>query len=50
VFTGRALREANPVQGRKAAIVEVGGIAHFTGEARFRFDDDDPLRNGFSLS
>ena len=34
---------------RKAVIVEVGGRAHQTGEARFRFDDDDPLREGFSL-
>ena len=30
-------------------IVEVGGIAHITGESRFRFDADDPLRDGFSL-
>jgi len=30
-------------------IVEVGGIAHPTGEAKFRFDADDPLREGFSL-
>jgi proline racemase len=50
VFTGTVVREAPPVGPRKAAIVEVGGIAHFTGEARFRFDDDDPLRGGFSLS
>jgi trans-L-3-hydroxyproline dehydratase len=50
VFTGTAQRDAPPVGPRKAAIVEVGGIAHVTGEARFRFDDDDPLRAGFSLS
>ncbi|HSH99375.1 MAG TPA: proline racemase family protein [Reyranella sp.] len=50
VFTGTALREAPPVGPRKAVIVEVGGIAHFTGESRFRFDDDDPLREGFLLS
>ena len=49
VFTGTALREAPPVGPRKAVIVEVGGIAHFTGESRFRFDSDDPLREGFSL-
>ena len=30
-------------------IVEVGGRAHQTGEARFRFDEDDPLREGFNL-
>ena len=49
VFTGRALREAAPVGPRKAVVVEVGGIAHITGESRFRFDDDDPLRAGFTL-
>jgi trans-L-3-hydroxyproline dehydratase len=50
VFSGRIVREAPAVGGRKSAIVEVGGRAHQTGEARFRFDDDDPLREGFSLS
>jgi proline racemase len=50
IFTGAALREAPNVGPRKAVIVEVGGIAHMTGEAKFRFDDDDPLREGFSLS
>jgi len=50
VFTGTAVRDAAPVGPRKAVIVDVGGIAHVTGEARFRFDDDDPLRDGFSLS
>ena len=50
VFTGTAVREAPPVGPRKAVIVDVGGIAHFTGEARFRFDEDDPLRDGFILS
>jgi proline racemase len=49
-FTGRALREAPPVGGRKAVVVEVGGTAHFVGESRFRFDADDPLREGFMLS
>ena len=49
VFTGRALREAAPVGPRKAVVVEVGGIAHVTGESRFRFDDNDPLREGFTL-
>ena len=48
VFSGRIVREAPPVGGRKSVIVEVGGRAHQTGEARFRFDDDDPLREGFS--
>lgn len=50
IFTGAAVREAPPVGPRKAVIVEVGGIAHVTGEATFRFDADDPLREGFSLS
>ena len=50
VFTGKALREGPPVGPRKSVIVEVGGIAHVTGEAKFRFDDDDPLREGFALS
>jgi trans-L-3-hydroxyproline dehydratase len=49
VFTGRVLRDAPPVGPRKAVIVEVGGEAHITGEARFRFDEEDPLREGFSL-
>lgn len=49
IFTGRAVREAPPVGPRKAVIVEVGGIAHFTGESRFRFDAGDPLREGFVL-
>lgn len=49
IFTGRAVCEAPPVGPRKAVIVEVGGIAHFTGESRFRFDADDPLREGFVL-
>lgn len=49
VFNGRIVREAPPVGGRKSVIVEVGGRAHQTGEARFRFDDDDPLKEGFSL-
>ncbi|WP_428670864.1 proline racemase family protein [Reyranella sp.] len=50
LFTGTAVREAPRVGPRKAVIVEVGGVAHFTSEARFRFDPDDPLRDGFSLS
>ena len=49
LFSGRIVREASPVGGRRSVIVEVGGRAHQTGEARFRFDDDDPLREGFSL-
>ena len=49
VFSGKVVREAPPVGRRASVIVEVGGDAHQTGEARFRFDDDDPLREGFSL-
>jgi len=49
LFTGKVVREAPSVGPRKAMIVEVGGIAHFTGESRLRFDEDDPLRAGFSL-
>ena len=49
VFSGTVLREGAPVGRRKSVIVEVGGRAHQTGEARFRFDDDDPLREGFTL-
>jgi proline racemase len=49
VFTGKALREVAPVGPRKTMVVEVGGIAHVTGESRFRFEDDDPLRDGFTL-
>jgi proline racemase len=49
IFTGKVLREGPTMGPRKSVIVEVGGIAHVTGEAKFRFDDDDPLREGFSL-
>ena len=47
-FSGRALRETRAGR-RKAVVVEVGGLAHYTGESRFRFDEDDPLRWGFLL-
>jgi trans-L-3-hydroxyproline dehydratase len=50
VFAGSVVREGEPVDGRKSVIVEVGGRAHYTGEARFRFEDDDPLAFGFSLT
>jgi len=49
VFSGNVLRDG-PSFGRfKSVIVEVGGRAHHIGEARFSFDNDDPLREGFSL-
>lgn len=50
VFTGRGLCQAAAVGSRKAVTVEVGGLAHFIGESRFRLDPDDPLREGFSLA
>ena len=50
IFSGKVVRDGESVGGRKSVIVEVGGRAHYTGEARFRFDDDDPLRDGFSLA
>jgi len=50
VFSGRVLRDAPPVGPRKAVVVEVGGLAHFMGESRFRLDEGDPLREGFTLS
>lgn len=49
IFSGQVARDGPPVGRRKSVIVEVGGRAYQTGEARFRFDDDDPLREGFSL-
>jgi len=47
-FTGRALRAVR-VGPHPAVTVEVGGNAYFTGEARFVFEEKDPLRWGFSL-
>jgi len=49
LFGGRVVRAAPSVGGRKAVIVEVGGTAHQTGEGRYRFDDHDPLKEGFTL-
>ena len=49
IFTGKAVREATPVGPRKAVIVEVSGTAYQTGEARFIFDERDPMREGFTL-
>ena len=49
LFSGKIVRAALPVGGHKSVIVEVGGRAYQTGEARFRFDSDDPVREGFSL-
>jgi trans-L-3-hydroxyproline dehydratase len=48
-FSGKIMRAAPSIGGRKSVIVDVGGRAHRTGEARFCFDEADPLREGFSL-
>jgi proline racemase len=49
IFTGKALRDGPPVGPRRSVVVDVGGKAHHVGESRFRFDADDPLREGFVL-
>ena len=49
VFTGRAVREAAPVAGMPAVVVEVGGRAHYSGRAAFFAEPDDPLAAGFRL-
>jgi proline racemase len=41
-FTGRAIRETTAGT-HPAVIVEVGGRAHYTGEATFTVEDDDPI-------
>jgi len=41
VFTGRAVRETT-VGDHPAVVVEVAGRAHYTGEATFTAEDDDP--------
>ena len=48
-FSGRILR-TDRAGSHKAVIVEVGGAAHYTGDAVFRFEAEDPLRWGFSLT
>ncbi len=48
VFTGRAVGRAK-VGGFDAVTVEVGGRAHYIGEARFTLEADDPLGRGFLL-
>ena len=42
IFTGAAVAETR-LGNRAAVVVEVGGEAHFTGEATFTLEDDDPL-------
>ncbi len=48
VFSARIVGET-AVGGRSAVTVRVGGRACYTGEARFRAEDGDPLAGGFSL-
>jgi len=47
-FTGKAVR-LTQVGNYPAVTVEVAGRAHYTGEARFRVEPDDPLGQGFLL-
>jgi trans-L-3-hydroxyproline dehydratase len=47
-FSGCALRETK-VGPHRAVTVEVGGTAHFTGEAKFVFEEEDPLQWGFAF-
>ncbi len=47
LFTGRAIRE-DAVEEFPGVVVEVGGRAHYTGEAHFALEPDDPLP-GFLL-
>lgn len=47
-FTGTAVEEST-VGNRRAVIVEVSGKAHYSGEARFTLEPDDPLVEGFLL-
>lgn len=48
VFTGEIVAETSAGPHR-AVRVEVGGRAHYTGEAVFTAEDDDPLAGGFLL-
>lgn len=47
-FTGTVLEETR-VGAHRAVVVEVSGTAHYTGDARFTLEPDDPLGNGFLL-
>lgn len=47
-FTGAAVEETR-VGPYRAVVVEVSGTAHYTGEARFTLEPDDPLGDGFLL-
>lgn len=48
VFTGRVI-DTTREGPHQAVLVEVGGRAHYTGEAMFLVEPDDPLGEGFLL-
>ena len=48
VFTGCIVEETR-VGGHDAVTVLVGGAAHYTGAARFRAEEGDPLAGGFTV-
>ncbi len=48
IFTGRAVRETR-CGDFPAVVVEVGGEAHYCGEARFTLEPDDAIGQGFLL-
>jgi proline racemase len=47
-FKGELVREIN-LAGKRAVIPVVGGTAHVIGYAKWLFDDNDPLRDGFII-
>ena len=47
-FIGTAVEEAR-VGPYRAIVAEIAGTAHYTGEARFTLEPDDPLGDGFLL-
>ncbi|XP_022088997.1 trans-L-3-hydroxyproline dehydratase-like [Acanthaster planci] len=48
VFTGKAIKMTK-CGSVDAVIVEVSGRAHYTGEATYTIDEDDPVGSGFLL-
>src|SRR3546814_2674262 len=48
-FTGTPVEEAR-VGSWRAIVAEISGTAHYTGEARFTLEVDDPLGDGFQLA
>ena len=47
-FTGAVVEQAR-VGPHRAIVADISGTAHYTGEARFTVDPDDPLGGGFLL-